>query len=42
VPGAVIEIAGVAGSAFTAAGTPGLDVGVLNAFTYNGGVAAVQ
>jgi len=42
VPGAAIEIAGVAGNAFTAGGTPGLDVGVFNAFTYNGGVAVVQ
>jgi uncharacterized protein (TIGR03437 family) len=42
VPGAAIEIAGVAGNGFTVAGTPGLQVGVFNAFTYSGGVAAVQ
>ncbi len=41
-PGAAIEIAGVAANSFTAAGSPGIDVGIFNAFTFKGGVAKVQ
>jgi uncharacterized protein (TIGR03437 family) len=41
-PGAAIQIAGIAANSFTVAGSPGLDVGVFSAFTYNGGIAAVQ
>jgi hypothetical protein len=40
--GAAIEIAGIAANTFTVAGSPGLDVGVFNAFTYTGGIATVQ
>jgi uncharacterized protein (TIGR03437 family) len=42
VPGVALEIAGIAENGFTVAGSPGIDVGVFDAFTFNGGVAKVQ
>lgn len=42
VPGAAFEIAGIAANSFAVAGSPGIDVGVFNAFTYNGGTATIQ
>jgi uncharacterized protein (TIGR03437 family) len=42
VPGVALEIAGIVGNSFTVTGSPGIDVGVFNGFTYTGGVARVQ
>lgn len=42
VPGVSLQIAGVALSDFTAAGSPGIDAGVFAAFTYSVGVATVK
>lgn len=41
-PGVAIEVAGVASSSFTVTGSPGIDVGVFNAFTYAGKVLGVE
>ncbi len=40
-PGVSLQIAGVASSTFTVAGSPGLDAGVFSAFVGNGGVAKI-
>ena len=42
VAGAALEIAGIAGTGFTATGSPGLDAAVFDAFTYGGKVLKVQ